>query len=353
MAPLRCSCVLALAVTVRALATVRFAPRMGGHALIVQNKGGGHGEIGFHLAKALRAKDVRVTLLQDSAAKATALPYSLYASELADCEVVWADPLDEQSVKVALAGKPPLTHVFDNWAKSERDCMPYLMAAMDTPEFELYTFISSAGMYTSKGILKETDPVKSPPTEQREVEMLLGRALKGKWCAFRPQYIYGPYTNKREYLDWFLARAARGLPMAVPGDAQQPVSLTHCADVADLLSSVVGNEQKAAGEVFNCGTSTMCSYDDVCLAAAAALGKPAPTVAALPVGTKSSFPFRPNAEGFAVRVRKAKDVLGWAGAQRDVLADLRGFYKDDFLALGLDAGDLDTSNDQLDLCENL
>ena len=36
-----------------------------GHAVIVQNKGGGHGEIGFHLAKNLADKDLTVTIVQD------------------------------------------------------------------------------------------------------------------------------------------------------------------------------------------------------------------------------------------------------------------------------------------------
>ena len=90
-----------------------------------------------------------------------------------------------------------------------------------------------------------------------------------------------------------------------------------------------------------------------CPAQAKALGKSEALVVALPPDTKSSFPFRPNAEGFAVRVRKAMDVLEWPGATHDVLADLAGFYTEEFLALGLDKGDLDTSKDGLELCQNL
>ena len=75
--------------------------------------------------------------------------------------------------------------------------------------------------------------------------MTLEKELPGRWTAFRPQYIYGPYTNKRDYLDWFLNRAARDLPMPVPADAQQPVSVTHCEDVASLIGSVVGKEKEA------------------------------------------------------------------------------------------------------------
>ena len=321
-----------------------------GHAVIVQNKGGGHGEIGFHLAKALAAKDLDVTIVQDAAAKKEALPFSLYGELSA--EVVWCDMSDAAAVEKACSVEG-LTHVYDNFAKSPADSAPMIAAAKASDAFKTYAFVSSAGMYTAKGILKEEKPVKDPPTGQREVELGLEAELPGQWCAFRPQYIYGPYTNKRDYLDWFLNRAARELPMAVPADAQQPVSLTHCEDVAALLASVVGKEADAADQIFNCGTNKMCSYDDVCIAAAKALGKPEALVVALPPDTKSSFPFRPNAEGFAVRVRKAMDVLDWPGAKHNVLDDLSGFYTEDFLALGLDKGDLDTSNDKLELCENM
>ena len=321
-----------------------------GHAVIVQNKGGGHGEIGFHLAKNLADKDLTVTIVQDSAAKKEALPFSKYGELPSSVNVEWVDTSDASAVEAACGDKA--THVFDNNSKKPGDAAPIISAAKKSDAF--YSFVSSAGMYAAKGMLKEEKKVKDPPTGQREVEMALEKELPGRWTAFRPQYIYGPYTNKRDYLDWFLNRAARDLPMPVPADAQQPVSVTHCEDVASLIGSVIGKEKEAGGEIFNCGTNKMCSYDDVCIAAANALGKEA-LVTALPPDTKSSFPFRPNAEGFAVRVRKVMSTLGWEGAKHNVLEDISkdGFYTKDFLALGLDKGDLDTSKDGLELCQNL
>lgn len=44
-------------------------PVTSGKALIAQNKGGGHGELGYHLALKLIEKDISVTLLQDGAGK--------------------------------------------------------------------------------------------------------------------------------------------------------------------------------------------------------------------------------------------------------------------------------------------
>mmetsp|Transcript_11217 Transcript_11217/g.33850 ORF Transcript_11217/g.33850 Transcript_11217/m.33850 type:complete len:369 (+) Transcript_11217:134-1240(+) len=326
-----------------------------GVGVIIQNKGGGHGEIGFHLAKTLIDKGLdSVKIVQDADAKKDKLPFCKYDELPAAVSVEWVDMGDAAAVEAACSSAGAITHVYDNFAKSPADAAPVIAAAKGSSDFKTYAFVSSAGMYTAKGMLKETKAIKDPPTGQREVELTLEAELPGKWCAFRPQYIYGPYTNKRDYLDWFLNRAARDLPMAVPADAQQPVSVTHCEDVASLLGSVVGKEDAAADQIFNCGANKLCSYDDVCIAAAKALGKEA-LVAALPPDTKSSFPFRPNAEGFAVSVRKALDVLEWEGAKHNVLDDIAadGFYTKDFLALGLDQGDLDTSKDQLELCENL
>ncbi|KAJ1632232.1 hypothetical protein T492DRAFT_990713 [Pavlovales sp. CCMP2436] len=322
----------------------RASPRMA-HALIVQNKGGGHGEIGFHLAKALRVKGVEVTFVQDPAAKKAKLPFSQYESELSDCNVVWCAPTDAAAILGALAGREPLTHVFENNAKGPSDIAPALAAALVSPVFKLFAFVSSGGMYTKKGALSEEDAIKNPPTGQREVELYLAEKLPGKWCAFRPQYIYGPYTNKREYLDWFLQRASRGLPMPLPGDGTQPASLTHCEDVASLLASVAGQEDKAADQVFNCAASASLTYTQIAEIAASATGKPA-NIQYLPAGTKTSFPLRPNKEGFYVSVGKAQSTLGWA-PKHDVAADLGkdGFYSRDYFALGLDKGEIDTSQD--------
>ena len=140
-----------------------------GHAVIVQNKGGGHGEIGYHLAKALAAKDLDVTIVQDASAKKEALPFKLY-DELS-ATVAWCDMGDAAAVEKACA-VDGLTHVYDNFAKSPADAAPMMAAAKSSDAF--YAFVSSAGMYTAKGILKEEKKVKDPPTGQREVELADG-----------------------------------------------------------------------------------------------------------------------------------------------------------------------------------
>lgn len=156
-----------------------------GHAIIVQNKGGGHGEIGFHLAKKLVDRSLTVTLLQDATAKKDKLPFRKYTELPWGTSVTWCALGDVAAIENALEGKPPVTHIFDNFAKAPGEAAPYIEVAQQSTDFKCYAFVSSAGMYKSKGLLKETDEVKE--SGQRQVEQALAESLAGQWCAFRPQ----------------------------------------------------------------------------------------------------------------------------------------------------------------------
>ena len=60
---------------------------------IVQNKGGGHGELVYQLAKLLKSKDEinSITILQDSKCDMEKDPFKSYATELKDVKVILAD----------------------------------------------------------------------------------------------------------------------------------------------------------------------------------------------------------------------------------------------------------------------
>lgn len=80
-------------------------------------------------------------------------------------------------------------------------------------------------------------------------QRLLSMDLHVGWV--RPQYIYGPLTNKRDYLDWFFDRVVHGIEVVpIPLHGDQLVTLTHAEDVASMLASVVGNEN-AVNQVRN------------------------------------------------------------------------------------------------------
>ncbi|CAN0061250.1 unnamed protein product, partial [Phaeothamnion confervicola] len=111
-----------------------------GKALIVQNKGGGHGELGFHLAKILTAKGLEVTLLQDGAGKNKAKePFASYGDlEAKGTKVVWAD-FAVSGVGVAV----PEGEAFDYDLETCKE-VASMAAAW---KCKSYVYVSSAGMY--------------------------------------------------------------------------------------------------------------------------------------------------------------------------------------------------------------
>ncbi|KAJ1483540.1 hypothetical protein T484DRAFT_1949717 [Baffinella frigidus] len=256
-------------------------------ALIVQNKGGGHGEIGFHLAKQLKGKGLDVTLLQDKAAKTDKPPFCFY-DELkgSGVEIVSLDLADSAAVTAACEGKE-FTH--------DKSSVATVVGLAKTWGVKSYTYVSSGGMYESSAPQPMTEDGPTKATGQREVEEFL--ASEGlPWTAFRPQYIYGPQTNKRDYIDWFFHRICRDKPCPVPGDGSQKVSVSRAEDVASMLASVVGKEGEASGQVFNCGTDTFYSYAEICNMVGKVVGK-------------GFFPFRDKS--FYVSPAKAQAALGW------------------------------------------
>ena len=116
-------------------------------------------------------------------------------------------------------------------------------------------------MYKSSLVtpLIETDAVKSSDVRAVEVEVEKSGV---PFTFLRPQYIYGPKSNKR-YLDYFIARAHRKFPIPLPLSAEQLVCLTHVEDVASLISATLFNPS-AKNEVFNCGTDRYISYKGIC-----------------------------------------------------------------------------------------
>merc|ERR1719183_2850863 len=313
-------------------------------ALIVQNKGGGHGEIGFHLAKQLRGKGLDVTLLQDSAAKMDKAPFSSY-KELTDSgvEVMSLDLSDAGAVSGACAGKE-FTHVFDNWAK-DKSTVETVAGMAKGWGVKSYAYVSSGGMYEASAPQPMTEDGPTKATGQREVEEFL--ASEGlPWTAFRPQYIYGPKTNKRDYIDWFFHRVCRDRPCPIPGDGSQMASVSRAEDVAAMLAAVVGKEGAAAGQVFNCGTDTFYSYSDICKMVAKVVGKEAKIVMYDPKAVelpKGAFPFRNTP--FYVTPEKAKKTLGWATTS--TLEQDLGWYYDSYKAAGLEGKDMVFEADEL------
>lgn len=315
-----------------------------GRALIIQNKGGGHGELGFHLAGILEKKGISVTLLHDGGPepKSGKQPWDSYTQlEEKGVEIVWSDVAASGSA--SLKEGPAFEYVFDNWSKDPDSATGFVDLAKSW-DVSNYVFVSSAGMYESSVPQPMVESADVKLSGQRKVEVLL--AENGlPWTSFRPQYIYGPNTNKRDYLDWFFDRAVRGKPLPIPEDGSQGVSITNAQDVASLLASPLGNAD-AVGEVFNCGTDAVVTYEEVAQLVGKTVGKEVkveyydPAAFKLP---KGAFPFRNTA--FYVDVSKAKTVLGFAPSH--ALGDDMSWYYNDYVSLGNDKKDVDLSTDDM------
>jgi len=70
----------------------------------------------------------------------------------------------------------------------------------------------------------------------------------------------------------FFDRIVRDLPVPLPGDGSQIVSLTHAADVACMVAAAL-DTPVAKEQVYNCGTDAEVTYSELVAMVAALCGK--------------------------------------------------------------------------------
>ena len=147
------------------------------------------------------------------------------------------------------------------------------------------------------------------------------------FVSFRPQYIFGPKSNKWDYIDWFFDRIVRNVPLPIPGDGSQLVSLTNSEDVASLLASVLNDEAAAVEQTFfNCGTNQLERYDEVALLCAEVAGVTDVEIQYYDASLgKAKFPFRLT--DFYVAPDTAMAKLGWEGAKHNLKDDLSWYFE--------------------------
>ena len=312
-------------------------------ALIVQNKGGGHGELGYQIAKVLKdhEKIDSITILQDNACNDEKEPFKSYATDLPNVNVIKAPLGDESMTKQdlqSLLGDTSFDYVWDNASKKPEGAGKAIVDCAKEWGVKLYTYISSAGMYTPSSDgpfpMPETTPIKESSGQNLLDTYAVEQGLP--LVSFRPQYIYGPKANKHDYIDYYFDRLVRGLPVPIPGDGTQLVSLTCSEDVASLVCSPLNNEEAAIEQrVFNCGTDKLHSYDDVAYMCAEAAGISKDDVRIehfdADLYGKGAFPFRPT--NFYVAPDLVKSKLGWSGATHSLKEDLL-WYFDGYKARG-------------------
>lgn len=324
-------------------------------ALIVQNKGGGHGELGYQLAKTLssNSKVSSITILQDDACNDEKEPFKSYTTDIPDVRVVKAKLADESmtaaDLQKILGDGESFEYVWDNASKKPEGAGKAVCDCAKGWGTKVFTYVSSAGMY------QPSEDTTFPMSETTPIKETAGQALFDSYAvelglplvSFRPQYIYGPKANKYDYIDWYFDRLVRDLPLPIPGDGKQKVSLTNSEDVASLLASVLNNEEAAIGQCFfNCGTDDLISYDDVAYLCADAAGISRDSVKIQHYDAnlgKAAFPFRLTDFYVAPDVAKAK--LGWSGPSHSIKDDL-SWYFEGYKARGGPDKEMDVTKDQ-------
>lgn len=286
--------------------------------LIIQNKGGGHGSIGYQLCKSILNKGpANIHLVQDKC-NYKSVPFSSY-QEIKDSGVIIHDCnlADAESVATLtneLAAKN-FDAIVDNWSKNADNAKLGINIAKQT-HVNQYIFISSAGMYKSgyEAPIEEDDPVKTNDARKVEIEVTNSGI---PFTFLRPQYIYGTKCNKR-YLDFFIGRAYRKLPIPLPLHSEQLVCLTHIEDIGDFIAASILSSN-AINQVFNCGTDRFISYKGLSKAIHTELGNSEEDQKFLSYDPENfpdwdgkgvqEFPFRK--ETFITSNSKAKQLLNW------------------------------------------
>lgn len=310
-----------------------------GKALIIQNKGGGHGTIGYYLAKNLKTENPQldVTILQDKCNYKKA-PFSSYKDDLQSIGVTVIDTVltgdnAVSTIPTDVCNLGDINYIIDNWSKNTQNST-YVIDIAKQSKAEQVLFVSSAGMYKTTGVtpIVETDAVKGTNEAKKIEDSIVSSGLP--YTFLRPQYVYGEKSNKR-YLDFFIGRAHRDLITPLPMHGEQLVCLTHVEDVATMIACALGNKN-ANNQVFNCGTDKYISYKALSQLIHKKLGKDASTAKYMYYEPNDfnnwdgsgvmQFPFRRDT--FITTPSKAKLLLGWKpkhNLEDDLDVDIREY----------------------------
>ena len=318
---------------------------MSAKVLIVNTKGGGHGHIGLHLARSLLSQGNAVEMLQ-MGKETTSGPVGKYpqlSTQYPDKFSVRFGQVSEETVGTGYDA------VYDNNAKSLEDIAPIIKAGQAGAEV---FYVSSAGAYAYDPNLAPHlvgDAAKGPTID-------VENALRDSGVSsvnFRPTYIIGEGSSKREYTDYFFDRIVRGRPLLLPGTGSELTALTDVRDIASMLSAACGKGMK--NETLNMVNTRCISFDGIVKMCSKVCGKEANVVYYDPEEMKSKvdgfqvkkqFPFRPR--HFFADPGESVAKLGWtpefSGTPSGLEATLKLCFEE-YLSLGLDKAEKDFSLD--------
>lgn len=321
------------------------SPHMSANVLIVNTKGGGHGHIGLHLARTLLEQGNNVHIHQVGNEKSST-PIGQYPT-LAHS---YPDSFSVAYGDVPKSYQAGYSAIYDNNAKSLDDITPAIEASR-TSGAQLF-YVSSAGSYKYNASIAPHFEGGCAAGPTIDVEDAI-RSAGVSSANFRPIYIIGPHTSKREYIDFFFDRLVRNRPVPIPGNGEELTSITDVRDIAALLAAALGKPLK--DETINCVNTRAITFDAMVRLCAEACGCEPKMFKYDPVGAaklidgfkvKKAFPFRPR--HFFADPGVAQDKLGWepkvSGTAEGIAASIKECYEE-YVQLGLDKVDVDFSLD--------
>lgn len=204
---------------------------------------------------------------------------------------VVADRKDAAAMRATLAGvKPDVVLNFIGYEPADVQTDH----AVFGNDIRQYLFISTAAVYAKP-------PPRLPITEDTPLgnafwdyaqkkhqceDWLREQAARTRFpvTIVRPSHTYGPrwFPNVVSSAGYtFAARLESGKPVFVPGDGENPWTLTATSDFAVGLAGLVGNE-RTIGEAFHITSDEVLTWNQIVAETAAALGVASPRVLKIP-----------------------------------------------------------------------
>ena len=243
--------------------------------------------------------------------------------------------------------------VYDNCSKGVEQVEEVVRFARHKGVGQLL-YVSSAGTYQYDEACLPHIEGDSSKGGQIQVEDYLFNKSSIPSLSFRPIYIIGNETMKREYTDYFFDRIVEGKPVLIPGCGEEFTSITSVDDVAGMLALSLGRTD-LKGEVFNVTSPRAITMDGFARMCGRVVGKEVEIVHYDPKRitaegfvVKKAFPFRPR--HFFADPGKAMHLLGW---QPDLSNDKQGLEKavkicyDEYLKRSLDKSEKSFDTDKM------
>lgn len=264
------------------------------NVLIVNTKGGGHAVIGPHLAEQLLNEGHSVTVHQvgPESDKGPFARYSDLKTSFSGSFSLSFGDVDKDAVPCGVYDA-----IYDNNAKSPQDVEQVIAAGKAGAEV---FYVSSAGAYKYNPSIAPHlagDPASGPTIDVEDTLRSSGVLA----ATFRPIYIIGPGTAKREYTDYFFHRIARDRPVLIPGNGEEFVSISDVRDVASIMTASLG--KKLSGEIINSVSIRAITAQGMAKMCAKVMGKNVEIIPYDPevmksklegFNVKKAYPFRPR-----------------------------------------------------------